>query len=90
VAPLVGRPLPRAVTSVVATGDELTLMLRAGLELRLGDSSDLPVKLEVAREVLRRLEGESGYLDVSVPERPVAGDTLNSQVEVETESSTIP
>ena len=90
VAPLAGRPLPRAVTSVVATGGELTLHLRSGLELRLGDSTDLPVKLEVARQVLRQLEGESGYLDVSVPERPVAGSTLNSQVEVETAASTVP
>jgi cell division protein FtsQ len=90
VAPLAGRPLPRAVTSVVATGGELTLHLRSGLELRLGDPTDLAVKLEVARQVLRQLEGESGYLDVSVPERPVAGSTLNSQVEVETAASTVP
>ena len=90
VAPLVGRPLPRAVTSVVATDGELTLVLRSGLELRLGDSSDLPVKLEVARRVLPQLAGQSGYLDVSVPERPVAGETLDSQVEVEATTSTLP
>jgi hypothetical protein len=31
------------------------------------------------------------YLDVAVPERPVGGtSTLNSQVEVESEASTLP
>ena len=90
VAPLRSRPLPVAVASVVATREELTLVLRTGLELRLGDGSDLPVKLEVARHVLPRLAGERGYLDLSVPERPVAGETLDSQVEVETASSTSP
>lgn len=90
VAPLRSQPLPVAVASVVAAPDELTLVLRTGLELRLGDGSDLPVKLEVARHVLPRLAGESGYLDLSVPERPVAGETLDSQVEVEAASSTMP
>jgi len=90
VAPLRTQPLPVAVASVVATREELTLVLRTGLELRLGDGSDLPVKLEVARHVLPRLAGARGYLDLSVPERPVAGETLDSQVEVETASSTSP
>jgi len=90
VAPLRSQPLPVAVGSVVATRDELTLVLRTGLELRLGDGSDLPVKLEVARHVLPELGGSSGYLDLSVPERPVAGETLDSQVEVESTGSTIP
>lgn len=90
VAPLRSRPLPVAVGSVVATKDELTLVLRTGLELRLGDGSDLPVKLEVARQVLPRLAGAQGYLDLSVPERPVAGETLDSQVEGQTSDSTLP
>jgi hypothetical protein len=90
VAPLAEEPLPRAVTSVLATDEGLTLVLRSGLELRLGDASDLPLKLEVARQVLRQLDGTSRYLDVSVPERPVAADTLNSQVEVDTSTSTLP
>jgi cell division protein FtsQ len=90
VAPLRARPLPLAVASVAATREELTLVLRTGLELRLGDGSDLPVKLEVARQVLPELGGSGGYLDLSVPERPVAGQTLDSQVEVETTDSTVP
>jgi len=90
VAPLRSQPLPVAVGSVVATRDELTLVLRTGLELRLGDGSDLLVKLVVARHVLPQLAGARGYLDLSVPERPVAGESLDSQVEVETTTSTLP
>jgi cell division protein FtsQ len=91
VAPLVERPLPSAVTSVEVGRDQLNLALRSGIEVRLGDTSDLAVKLEVARRVLPQLAGARGYLDVSVPERPVAGDTtLDSQVEVETSGSTAP
>lgn len=90
VTPLAKKGLPRPVMSVVATKDDLTLVLRSGLELRLGDAGDLAVKLEVARQVLPQLGNLRGYLDVSVPERPVAGQTLKSQVEVEPSDSTKP
>jgi cell division protein FtsQ len=90
VTPLVKRPLPAAVTSVAVGPDQLNLSLRSGIELRLGDATDLPVKLEVARSVLPQLDDLQGYLDVSVPERPVAGESLNSQVEVEPSASTSP
>jgi len=90
VAPLRSQPLPVAVGSVVATREEVTLVLRTGLELRLGDGSDLPVKLEVARHVLPELAGARGYLDLSVPERLVASESLNSQVEVDPAGSTLP
>ena len=90
VAPLVEAPLPSAVNAVVAGRAGVTLSLRSGVELRLGDASDLAVKLAVARQVLREHEDLRGYLDVSVPERPVAGESLNSQVEVETTTSTTP
>jgi cell division protein FtsQ len=90
VAPLVSKPLPLAVASAVATKEDLKLVLRNGLELRLGDSRDLAVKLEVARRVIPLLGETGGYLDVSVPDRPVSGDSLNSQVEVETSTSTLP
>ncbi|HUH16166.1 MAG TPA: FtsQ-type POTRA domain-containing protein [Gaiellaceae bacterium] len=90
IAPLVRKPLPRRVASVVATRGELTLVLRQGVELRLGDASDLPLKLEVARRILPQLGASDAYLDVSVPNRPVAGATLDSQVEVEGSASTIP
>ncbi len=89
-APLVERPLPVRVRSVAATQRELTLTLRSGLELRLGNALDLPVKLEVARRVLPSIGRAGGYLDVSVPDRPVAAESLNSQVEVEPTASTTP
>ena len=60
---------------------ELTLVLGGGLELRLGDTGDLRLKLAIARRILRATvaaTAAAGYLDVSVPERPVL--VLNSQV----------
>jgi cell division septal protein FtsQ len=72
-APLRGAPLPGGVRSVRA-GKELTLVLGTGLELRLGDRSDLQLKLAIARRILRAAGAAAlgdGYLDVSVPERPV-------------------
>jgi cell division protein FtsQ len=88
VAPLAGSSLPVRVASVRATKHELTLVLRSGLEVRLGDGSQLPLKLAVAARILPSLASESGYLDVAVPERPVAAERLNSQVEGETQPST--
>lgn len=52
---------------------ELDLVLRSGTEIRLGSGHDLPLKLAVAREILAALEAPGkGYVDVSVPERPVS------------------
>ena len=88
VAPLAGIRFPSRVVSV-ATTDELTLRLRSGLELRMGDMGDVDLKLAVAGRVLPLLPRGTGYLDVSVPHRPVAGPrTLDSQVEPETLPST--
>ena len=64
-----------------AGAKELTLVLGGGLELRLGDGGDLRLKLAIARRILRQTGAAStggGYLDVSVPERPVL--SVNSQV----------
>jgi cell division protein FtsQ len=88
VAPLADGRFPSRVVSVT-TADGLTLRLRSGLELRLGDMHDVDLKLAVAARVLRVLPHGEGYLDVSVPDRPVAGTAgLDSQVEVETAAST--
>jgi cell division protein FtsQ len=88
VAPLAGTRFPSRVVSVATTGG-LTLRLRSGLELRLGDPSDVPLKLAVARRILHLLPAGAVYVDISVPDRPVAGTTtLESQVEVETSGST--
>jgi cell division protein FtsQ len=89
VAPLAGSHFPGRVSSVTATSESLTLRLRSGLEIRLGDALDVPLKLAVAARVIPLLDTETAYLDVAVPERPVAG-SLNSQVEVDASPSTTP
>jgi cell division protein FtsQ len=62
----------------VQTGDgELTLLLGSGTEIRLGDSGDLRLKLAIAKQLLPVTTG-AHYLDISVPERPVA--SFNPQV----------
>lgn len=84
--PLRQSPLPVAVHAVDARS-ALVFKLARGIELRLGDVSDLDLKLAVAAKVLAVLpapiQGQALFLDVTVPERPVVGSTLNSKVEVE-------
>lgn len=53
-------------------GGQLVLQLASGREVRLGDVSNLAVKLAVAAAILPRAEGAL-YIDVSVPARAVAG-----------------
>jgi cell division septal protein FtsQ len=77
-----GAGLPGGVSTVTVGEDALTLHLSGGLEVRLGDTGDLRLKLAIARRILRITRAATaggGYLDVSLPERPVL-DT-NSQVE---------
>ena len=61
---------------------ELTLGTHSGLELRLGAPADLPLKIAIVQNIAPTLAlpstGGPTYLDVSVPERPVAG--INPQV----------
>ena len=57
----------------------LVFKLRSGIELRLGDPTDVRLKLAIARRALRQLPTGAGYVDVSVPGRPVAGP-VNPQV----------
>ncbi|HEY7179245.1 MAG TPA: FtsQ-type POTRA domain-containing protein [Gaiella sp.] len=88
VTPLVGSRFPGRVVSLNTDGGQLTLRLRSGVELRLGGLRDVALKLAVAARVIPRLPVGAGYLDVSVPDRPVAGtSTLDSQVEVESSTS---
>ena len=62
------------VKGVQLSNDELTLVLRRGLELRLGRIADVGMKLAIAREVLDVVDaGSTVYVDVSVPQRPVTG-----------------
>jgi cell division septal protein FtsQ len=56
---------------------QLTVGMHSGLELRLGDPGDLLLKIAIVRSIVPTLSlpsaGGPDYLDVSVPERPVAG-----------------
>jgi len=81
-APLAGTGFGARVLFVRVREDELTFVLRSGIELRLGDRSDLRLKLAIARRILRLVGADvspGAYVDVSVPERPVVAP--NPQVE---------
>ncbi|MBA3718077.1 MAG: FtsQ-type POTRA domain-containing protein [Actinobacteria bacterium] len=71
-APLIRTPLSHRVAAVRATPDELTLVLRSGLELRLGDARNLPLKLAVGQQIAAVVGPVSGYIDLTVPGRPVS------------------
>ena len=62
---------PVRVRLVRPQSGRVSLVLASGLELRVGEPSNLPLKLEIARRIVPLL-GRARYLDVSVPERPVA------------------
>jgi cell division protein FtsQ len=70
------------ISFVKATDGRLVAGLRSGLQVRFGPPVDLGLKLAVARSILPALAappaGGPTYLDVTVPERPVAG--VDSQV----------
>jgi cell division protein FtsQ len=51
----------------------LVFHLRSGLQLLLGDGSDIKLKVAVANRVLAMLPSGSTFLDVSSPGRPVSG-----------------
>jgi cell division protein FtsQ len=63
------------VEFVRANAEELTLILRTGLEIRFGDLREVRLKVAIAREILGAIgpSTTSRYMDVSVPERPVVG-----------------
>jgi cell division protein FtsQ len=75
VAPLVGTHLFGNVRFVMTGDKELTLRLRSGVQVRLGDAGDLRLKFAITRRILAVLgpDATQGYVDVSVPERPVLG-----------------
>ena len=65
------------VAWVTTDGGALKAGLRTGLQLRFGSSTDLRLKIAIANEIvptlLRPAVGGPASLDLSVPERPVAG-----------------
>jgi hypothetical protein len=78
-----GAGLGGRISFVKAEGGRLVAGLRTGLEIRFGLPVDLALKLAVVRSILPTLAASSAggprYLDVAVPERPVAG--TNPQLE---------
>lgn len=80
-AVLASSPLERRVLWAGVRDGSLTAGLRSGLELRFGSLSDLQLKLAIAGSILSSLApsaaGGPAYLDLAVPDRPVAG--TNSQ-----------
>jgi cell division protein FtsQ len=77
VAPLGPLRVGADVRQVLTADGELTLVLGSGTQLRLGNSGDIRLKLSIAKQLIPLTPG-AAYVDVSVPERPVAG--YNSQV----------
>lgn len=71
-APLSHSPLRKRVVTVRATPDELTLVLRSGLELHLGNPDNLPLKLAVGERIAAGAGHLRGYIDLTVPGRPVS------------------
>ena len=69
---------PVAIRSARAEDDSVVLVLAGETELRLGERTQVALKLEVAARVLGTLppgeRSDLAYLDVTVPERPVAAD----------------
>jgi hypothetical protein len=76
-AAFVGSGFPKRISFVRALDGQITLGLRGGLEIMLGPPVDLRLKIAIARGILPLLalpaHGGPDYLDVTVPERPVAG-----------------
>jgi len=76
-AAFVGSGFTNRITFVRALDGQITLGLLGGLEIRLGAPVDLRVKIAIAHGIVPRLalpsEGGPDYLDIGVPERPVAG-----------------
>jgi len=87
VTPLAAMRFPARITAVRTTKGELTLELRSGVEVRLGDQHDVPLKLAVAANVLPLVDSSTRYVDVSVPDRPVSGTELNPTATTPTPST---
>ena len=84
VTPLAAMRFPARITEVRTTNGELTLVLRSGVEVRLGDQHDVSLKLAVAANVLPLIDGSTRYVDVSVPDRPVSGTVLDTTTTTQT------
>ena len=66
-------PFAARVSTASYAGGTLVFHLRSGLELLLGGSGDIRLKVAVAEQTLPAMPSGSTFLDVSVPGRPVSG-----------------
>jgi cell division septal protein FtsQ len=71
-APLWHSDLRSRVSTVRAGPAELTFVLRSGIELHLGDATNLPLKLAVGARIASAARYYRGYIDLTVPDRPVS------------------
>ena len=78
-SPLARSPLRGHVATVRVTPDEVALVLRSGLQLELGNTHNLPLKLMVGAQIAHSAQRATGYVDLTVPDRPVS--KLNPQPE---------
>jgi hypothetical protein len=76
-AAFVGSGFTDRISFVRAMNGQITFGLRGGLEVRLGAPVDLRLKVAIAHGIVPTLAlpatGGPDYLDLAVPERPVAG-----------------
>ncbi len=72
------------ITRLIPGEGTITAVVGDRIQLRLGDTTQLALKLDVVRRVMRRIQGaqrrELAYIDVSAPTRPAYGmrSTLTS------------
>ena len=71
-APLGRSPLRGRVATIRSNPDELTMVLRSGIELQLGNTKSLPLKLAVGAKIVAISPHDRGYVDLTVPNRPVS------------------
>lgn len=76
-SPLARSPLRGHVVTVRVTPDQVVFVLRSGLQLDLGNTHNLPLKLMVGAQIAHSARHATGYVDLTVPDRPVS--RLNSQ-----------
>lgn len=76
-AAFAGAHVARRVLWARVEDGTLTVALRSGLEVRFGPITDLALKIAIAQRIIPTLQAPSAggprYLDVAVPDRPVAG-----------------
>jgi cell division protein FtsQ len=71
-APLWRSPLRGRVATIRSSPEELSLILRSGIQVELANAENLPLKLAVAAKIASVAPQGGGYIDLTVPDRPVS------------------